>query len=195
MLIFLRKPSDPAIDAHLARFRSEPFSYAEVGASRGLPPPGYTVDNNRVRLGEGEGAFERAKEAVRRWEMFRLGWGEICWPDAPIEAGTVVGVLMRPLGVWSLNGCRIVYTVDEAEGSGEIARRFGFAYGTLPDHGARGEERFTVELRRDGSVWYDILALSRPNGLLPSIGKPALRLLQRRFAADSLRAMRLALAE
>ena len=46
---------------------------------------------------------------------------------------------------------------------GAAVQRFGFAYGTLPDHAGSGEEGFLVEWgREEGSVWYDILALSRP---------------------------------
>jgi alpha-ketoglutarate-dependent taurine dioxygenase len=44
-------------------------------------------------------------------------------------------------------------------------RRFAFAYGTLAEHAESGEERFQVEWREDDSVWYDILAFSRPNQL------------------------------
>ena len=68
--------------------------------------------------------------------------------------------------------------------------RFGFAYGTLPDHAEKGEERFSVEWHHeDNSVWYDILAFSRPNHPLARLGLPLTRRLQRRFARDSKRAM------
>jgi uncharacterized protein (UPF0548 family) len=54
-----------------------------------------------------------------------------------------------------------------------------------------GEERFSVEWRRDDdSVWYDILAFSRPRHLLARLAMPLSRSLQRRFARDSLEAMR-----
>jgi uncharacterized protein (UPF0548 family) len=60
----------------------------------------------------------------------------------------------------------------------------------LPEHAERGEERFTVEWRRDeGSVHYDLYAFSRPNHLLARIGHPLARRLQRRFARDSIGAM------
>ena len=72
----------------------------------------------------------------------------------------------RHFGFWSLNACRIVYTIDE---EGPVVR-FGFAYGTLPDHAEQGEERFSVEWHHeDGTVWYDILAFSRPNHPLASL--------------------------
>jgi uncharacterized protein (UPF0548 family) len=118
--------------------------------------------------------------------MFNLTWVSLCWPTAPIEIGSTVAVLARALGLWSLNACRIVYLVEE---KGEI-EKFGFAYGTLPDHAERGEERFQVEWHHeDNSVWYDILAFSRPNQLPARIAKPYIRTLQKRFAAGSKQAM------
>ena len=42
-------------------------------------------------------------------------------------------------------------------------QRYGFAYGTLPEHVESGDVRFTVDWHEaDGAVWYDILAFSRP---------------------------------
>lgn len=167
--------------------RDAQFSYKEVGASRNpSPPAGYVVDHNRVRLGEGEETFRRAVEAVRGWKMFDVGWVSIYPRDAPVEVGTPVAVVARISGVWSLNACRLVYRIgDEEDG----VQRFGFAYGTLPEHAACGEERFTVERRRDGSVWYDLYAFSRPNHPLARVGYPVARMLQRRFARDSLATM------
>ena len=119
--------------------------------------------------------------------MFQLGWVELFHETAPIEIGSDVAVLVRVFGVWSLNACRIVYVMDEPE----PVRRFGFAYGTLPDHAERGEERFSIEWHRaDDSVWYDLLAFSRPRHLLSRAGYPFTRRLQKRFARDSLAAMK-----
>ena len=41
-----------------------PFSYREVGATRGDPPAGYAVDHNRVCLGNRRAVFERAGAAI-----------------------------------------------------------------------------------------------------------------------------------
>ncbi len=179
----LGRPDAATIRRFVAAQAPLPFSYSDVGATRTTPPAGYDVDHARVRLGEGAATFARAVAAVRTWRMFALGWVDLHWPDAPIAVGTTVAVLTRALGVWSLNAARIVYVVDEAE-------RFGFAYGTLPEHAERGEERFTVEWHRDeDEVWYDILAFSRPHGVLATLAYPLARRLQQRFRADSLRAM------
>ena len=123
--------------------------------------------------------------------MFNLGWVQIYWPEAPVAVGTAVAVLARHLGFYSLNACRIVYVVHE-EGP---LRSYGFAYGTLPDHAEKGEERFTIEWQADDSVWYDIFAFSRPNQLLAKLGYPITRLLQKRFAEDSKRAMKRAILD
>jgi uncharacterized protein (UPF0548 family) len=71
-------------------------------------------------------------------------------------------------------------------GRGWVDLHFGFAYGTLPGHVERGEERFLVEWDQgDDAVWYDILAFSRPNHLLTRLGYPVVRRLQKRFGRDS----------
>ena len=82
------------------------------------------------------------------------------------------------LGLWWLNATRIVYTIDEP-------RRFGFAYGTLPRHAEKGEERFLVEHLDDDTVWYDVLAYSRPRHILARIGYPLARRYQKRFGRES----------
>lgn len=180
------KPSPKRTERFLQLQRNRTFSYREVGHSRRGAPAGYTADHHRVRLGEGRAAFARGVNAMRSWTMFDLGWISIHPPEAPLEPGTTVVIRVRHFGFWSLNACRIVYLVDD---EGPIVR-FGFAYGTLPDHGERGEERFTLEWHHgDGSVWYDISAFSRPNLPLSRLGYPLTRQLQRRFARDSMRAM------
>ena len=185
-MFLLAKPDPKRIERFLAAQRHRTFSYREVGHSLKGAPPGYRVDHHRVRIGEGRAAFARAVEAVRGWKMFDLGWVSL-WPAAaPLEAGTTVAVRVRHFGFWSLHACRVVYTIDE---EGPVVR-FGFAYGTLSDHAEQGEERFSVEWRHDdNSVWYDLFAFSRPGHPLARLGLPLARLLQRRFARDSKRAM------
>ena len=71
----------------------------------------------------------------------------------------------------------------------EGPRRGELAYGTLAAHVERGEERFAVAWREDDSVWYEILAFSRPAHIFTKIGYPLARRMQRRFANDSKAAM------
>jgi uncharacterized protein (UPF0548 family) len=185
-MFLIHRPNDEQVHEVLAAQRDQPFSYPYAGVAGHAAPGGYKTDHNRIKLGNGPAVFQRAIEAIKRWEMFNIGWLELCWPDAPIEAGSSVAVLAHHLGFWSLNACRIV-SVIEADGD---IRKYGFIYGTLPDHAERGQERFTVEwLRDDDSVWYDIFAYSRPNLFLARLGYPVARLLQKRFARDSMEAM------
>ncbi|HYX26887.1 MAG TPA: DUF1990 domain-containing protein [Thermoanaerobaculia bacterium] len=190
-VFLLMKPSPQLVERFLAQQRSRTFSYRAVGHSRRGAPAGFTADHHRLRLGEGRATFARAVEALRSWRTFDLGWVSTYPPTAPQEPGTTVAVRVRHFGFWSLNACRVVYRIDD---EGPVVR-YGFAYGTLPDHGERGEERFTVEWHHeDNSVWYDLFAFSRPNLPLARLGYPLTRLLQKRFARDSRRAMALAAA-
>ena len=185
-MFLLREPSSAAVETFLSAQRRRPFSYTEVGASRGRAPAGYNVDHNRAPLGSGEAAFLRAVAAIDSWQMFNLGWCRVYPAAAPVEADTTVAVLVRHFGFWSLNACRIVYLLEERG----ALRRYGFAYGTLAGHAEVGEERFSVEWNRDdGSVWYDLYAFSRPGHLLARAAYPLSRALQRRFAKGSKAAM------
>lgn len=186
-MIQLRKPSNGTVQVFIAVCAKLEFTFSAAGATAGELPAGFVVDRVRIRLGEGEAAFLAAREALRRWEQFRLGWVE-AWPgDTPLEAGRVVAVLARVCGLWWVNACRIVYVIDEQE---EPVARFGFAYGTLPGHAASGEERFLIEWdRAEGSVWYSILAFSQPRHWLARLGYPLVRRVQRRFGRESAAAM------
>ena len=188
----LTEPSDEDIRTFVASQSELPFSYTGVGATRFDPdqsaaPRGYTLDHNRIELGRGAEVFQRAVEALKQWRQFDLGWVTLVPRGVKLEKGATVAVKTRTGGLWSLSAARVVYVIDE-EGP---LRRFGFAYGTLPDHVERGEERFLIEWNAsDDRVWYDILAFSQPRHPLVKLGSPYARRLQRRFARDSLLVMR-----
>jgi uncharacterized protein (UPF0548 family) len=182
----LRKPDEQLLKQVRERYRDVPLTYTEVGCSRNAETPGYVLDHYRVRLGSGRGAFERARQAILDWRVFRLGWVEPCWLDAPVKEGTLVATQARVFGLWTINVARIVFVVDE---EGPVSC-YGFAYGTLPGHVECGEEQFLVEWHQaDDSVWYDIRAVSRPGGWLTRLAYPLTRRLQRRFGHDSLQAV------
>ena len=63
------------------------FTYTAVGATASQPPAGYAVDHTRIKLGEGEEVFTKAKAALGRWEQFHLGWVEAWSPETPIQTG------------------------------------------------------------------------------------------------------------
>lgn len=181
-MLFFAKPRPECIRDFVAARRASPFSYTPTGVTALGRPGNFTVDRNNVRLGTGLAVFEKAAAAVRAWKMFAMPWLSL-HPAAPsVETGTAVAVLVSHFGFWSLNPCRIVYTIDEPT-------RFGFAYGTVIGHSEIGEELFCVDLDPDtGNVWYRILAYSRPTPLV-RMASPLARLLQKRFARQSLAAM------
>ena len=189
-----RQPSDETIRQFISSQHNLPFSYREVGATHSevVPPSttvlltsGYNVDHNRISLGDGEDVYLRAVAALKSWQQFDLGWVTIVPPNTPVEVGRTVAVQARTFGFWSLSAARIVYVIEDVA----PVKRFGFAYGTLPNHVECGEERFTIEQLEDGSVWYDIYAFSHPQHPLVRLGFPVARKLQKRFVRDSLAVM------
>jgi uncharacterized protein (UPF0548 family) len=176
----ITEPSDEDVAKFISSQRNLDFTYPEVGATNATPPAGFTVDHNRIQLGHGEATYARAVEALKKWRQFELGWVTIVPRGVAVEVGATVAVKARAYGTWSLSASRVVYVIDES-------RRFGFAYGTLPDHVECGEERFLIEWLEDDSVWYDIFAFSKPRHPLVRLSSPLARLLQKRFARESLR--------
>jgi uncharacterized protein (UPF0548 family) len=185
-LFHLTEPSEDQVRRFIVEQKGSRFSYLEVGASSGDIPNRYNVDHNRIRLGKGEVTWHRAVAAIRGWQMFNIPWVRLYWPNAPIEVGTDVAVSVHHFGFYSLNACRIVYLINNEDGS---TKRFGFAYGTLWEHTESGEERFTVEWRRDEEIWYDLLAFSRPRNMAARLAYPLSRKLQGSFAEASKLAM------
>lgn len=186
-MFMLREPSERAVADFISSQRELPFSYSAVGATNATPPADYTIDHNRIQLGHGADVYERAVDALKRWHQFDLGWVKIVPPEVPLEVAATVALKARAFGSWSLSAARVVYLIDEEQ----PVRRFGFAYGTLPDHVERGEERFMIAWHpEDGSVWYDIFAFSQPRHPVVRFTFPLARLLQKRFVRDSLSAMR-----
>jgi len=184
-MFLLHRPSPAAIDRFVAGSRALPLSYAPLGIST-TAPAGYALDETVVTIGRGPADFERARAALAAWEHYAFDWVELYPRRPPIEVGANVVVLVRHLGFWSLNGCRIVQVFGYASGD-----RFGFAYGTLINHAEQGEEIF--EVYRDpesDDVLYRIRAVSRPRAALAYAGYPITRALQARFRCQSAEVMR-----
>ena len=188
-MIVLGKPSNQIIKEFLSSQIDQPFSYKEIGMTREtkLIYPDYVTDHSRIHLGEGSAVFDRAVKGLRDWQHFKLSWLSICSGEIAIEPRSIVGLLI-PLGPFSLlYACRIVYVINNEDNG---IQKYGFAYGTLPQHAECGEERFTLEWNKlDNTVWYDILSFSHPNNFLIKIANPIARLVQKKFAHDSKLAM------
>ncbi len=188
-MFLARRPSQREIEEFITRSQDLPLSYSPIGSAK-ESPDGFKVDEASGVIGHGQQAFERAKLALAQWRHFDFGWVELFPRGAAIEPGSVVAILVHHLWFWSLNGCRVVYTLgDRRTGLG-----FGFAYGTLSNHAELGEEIFEVSLVPDSEeVIYRIRAVSKARATLARIGYPFTRMLQARFRRDSITALRRAI--
>ena len=183
-MFLARRPSREAIERFVRDSHELPLSYDQIGIVN-TETPDRELDQAIVTIGRGKDDFERARDALVAWKHFDIGWVEAFPPHAPVAAGTVVAVLIRHFGFWSLNGCRVLYTVGSRD---DI--RFGFAYGTLTNHAESGEELFDVFRDPESDdVRYRIRATSQPQAMLARVGQPIVRALQARFRRDSAAAM------
>lgn len=181
------RPTEATLLKFLQKQAGTNFSYTLVHHTQQAEAvPGFNNDRNRVLLGRGEATYAAACAALRRWQMFPGGWAYIAPEGTPIKTGETLAMVAKVFGLHWLNACRIVYTLD---GTGP-ERRFGFAYGTLPDHIECGEERFSIEWLEDDTVWYDLKAFSHPRRWFVWLAYPLARLLQRRFVRQSLAKMK-----
>jgi len=153
-----------------------PFTYPEVGATRGDLPEGYHRFRLRRRIGQGRVLFERAGADVLAYRMQKGTsiFQESDTPTAEPGTGLTVRLGVGPVGITA--PCRVVYVLDEPN-------RRGFAYGTLPGHPEIGEELFAVEYEpADDSVYGVVIAFSRPGAWYVRVGGPVVRAIQRYIA-------------
>jgi len=188
-MFLARFPSPQIIERFLRESQDLPLSYGPIGIVRDESGRRPGLDETTAAIGRGRADFERARAALIAWKQFNVGWVQTFPRDAPVAVGTVVAVLIRHLGFWSLNGSRILYCVGGPDREGEDTR-FGFAYGTLTNHAEAGEELFEVFIDPEtDDVIYRIRASSRPQATIARIGQPVVRLLQARFRRHSAAAM------
>ena len=181
-LFSLRRAGPQVVERLLREAEASELTYGEVGATRGELPTGYRHDDVVGVLGTGQRVFDRAGEGLRRWQASR-GAGLQVYPiDAAVEPGVTVLVVMRIGPLYAHAACRVVYVVDDPD-------CFGFAYGTLPLHPARGEEAFLVERAHDGTVRFRVKAFSAPGHLVSRLGGPVSRRVQARTLDAYVRAM------
>jgi uncharacterized protein (UPF0548 family) len=185
IMFLARRPTPHEIDRFLHDSQNLPLSYGPIGIVTSNMVH-RRLDEATVAVGRGVADFERARAALVAWKQFDIGWVETFPRHAPVTAGTVVAVLIRHFGFWSLNGCRVLYDV----GSPTDAARFGFANGTLTNHAESGEELFEVFIEpQTQDVVYRIRAISWPQTALTRVSQPVVRALQARFRLDSVAAI------
>ena len=179
----LTRPSDADLQRIADGSQRAAVSYLEIGATRqATMPSGYRVDHYERALGVGEDIFERAVDALRRWDA-QTGAGIRVIPrGARVEEGETVLFVLRAFGLWTIAPCRVVYVSEEAD-------RFSFGYGTLPGHPECGEVAMTVSRDDSGAVTATIDSFSRTVALLPRAVLPITRSLQTRVTSRYLEAL------
>lgn len=185
-MFLLRRPSDESINATINAQRAANLTYGFVGWTEcSMAPPGFSVNHWTSVIGKGGRAFARAKDAMHQYRMLTVGWLQRIGPVEPIVRNSIVCTLARQMGMYSLNVGRIIYVDDQT------SERFGFGYGTLPEHALVGEERFMVMLDTTSeNVRFEIFSFSRPQSMLMRAIRPLLWRAQRRFCVDATAAMR-----
>jgi uncharacterized protein (UPF0548 family) len=175
----LRRATSQQLAELLEACRADTLTYAPVGGSiNGTTPSGLHRHHWTTAL-RGPESFDRAVEAIRTWAVHRGAGLEVA-TDGPIAVGTNVAIC-APLPVGFVDAtCRIAAVVDEHA-------RYGFAYGTLSVHPERGEEAFLVVRDDDGTVHFDVEAVSRPihpvARLVPAVADRLQNMAVRRYVA------------
>lgn len=161
------------VDDLVDRFRTTPLSYAEVGATRqDRLPSGYRHLELQMEAGRGRSRYQDLAEQLMSWQLHLRSGLSLQVSDECVSQGSIL-IATLPLGPFKINTiCRVVYMITED-------RRAGFAYGTLPGHPERGEERFHVELSDDDRVLFGLRAFSRNAWLLARLGAPISNRVQR----------------
>ena len=151
--------------------RAQSLTYAEVGATAGLPPAGYFHQHLSSPVGYGPDQLVAAADCLLRWQMHERAGLRPRVSDVEVQEGTVA-VLRMGLGPVGLHApVRVVRVVDEPT-------RRGFTYGTLPGHPERGEESFVVEMAPDGTVFFRLVAFSQPARWYTVLAGPVARAAQ-----------------
>jgi uncharacterized protein (UPF0548 family) len=188
----VRRPTAAQIEKRIVAAAGLPAINARFlsvdGRKAARLPSFFSRDFSTTVVGRGEACFVAARRAFEGWAMFDLGWVRVANPQVRIVRDQLIVAEAYTLGLWTVNISRVVDFVDKPG-------MFGFVYATTEFHVEEGEERFLLELDSGSeAVGYTVEAISRPRSNLARIGWPITRMFQHRFARDSSRLMRDAVA-
>ena len=182
-----------------------------------FPPKGFEVVQRRARIGHGRARYDAAVAALRTWKVQRLSGIEIDVVHAPEDAvyrpvGFDEGEAARPAAletqqVYGPDGEPFLQPGDSVDQRIRVAglqlhapmrviavedeeRSHGVILGTLDGHPEAGEERFTVEIAEDETVFLHFRAIVRDAAWWARAGAPIARLLRARYHDRYLQALR-----
>ncbi len=186
-MLYLKRPENQRIRLWLNEQAEKPVSYEEVGmTSSETMPGGYHHVDHQVCVGQGQRAFQAAKEALGQWGCFNLPWMRLLFDGNP-ESGNHLAIAAQVAGVWTVH-CNRVIDCDLGQGSPNL---WSFTVGTLPKHMLKGEEQISVALDSvSGDVVYRIRSFSRPHQRLANVFIKLIRHQQIRFCQESTSAIR-----
>ena len=184
MSIFLLGYDEKSVIKYYDKQLKKSFSYKPIFLTKNTKNKvkGFDYDAIRVKLGTGKKVFEIGKQAIMQWEMFPKKWIKL-YPTKPtVGIGETVAVTAKYLGLWWVNITRIAYVINDME-------IFGFAYGTLPGHMEKGEELFQIRMDEKENVYFELIAISKPNTLIAKISYNMMRSLQKKFREEAANAV------
>lgn len=173
---------------------------------------GYAINHAKMKLGSGIQTYEKAKKLIEKWRHFQLKWASV-ESSTCIRAGERFCVCSQELFSWVSMPLEILYANNYEVSNGtqpspsyspaslanpkvsKLKAAYCFGSGTLQGHLLAGEERFSVELDDDDTVWYDVLSFSRPAHFLSLLARPYVYYKQKLFAQQSAQAMLKAVSE
>ena len=178
--VALRRPSDEKLIGIWEEQSSLPITYKNAGMTRGGSHRGYRQHRDSISLPTG--SFKSARDHLRAWGAQR-GAGFGVYPERPVAQGMAVLVYGRLGKLYTSVCCRVIYIIDDPD-------RWGFAYGTLPHHVARGEESFVVSKDPEDNVTFTVESLSRPASPIALLGAPVANVIQNKITRRYLEAVR-----
>lgn len=185
------KHSDKAAEEYLLGLNQAEYNHDhafQICTDDDAVPPQFVANHRRVRVGRGAGDFVLASQILLNFSFIdNMQWASVVRvgdgkkTGAVVKMGEVVGTLVNCYKVaWSLNPCRITCR-GERISSASTPRSSQIAFSTIRGHLLEGEERFRVDLDREGGVYLDMFSYSRGHGLLGKLAFPLIRPLQRSF--------------
>ncbi|WP_306231390.1 DUF1990 family protein [Agrococcus beijingensis] len=173
-----------------------------------FPPKGFDVVQRRARIGHGRPRFDAAVAALRTWKIQRLAGIEVdvvgteegtvyrpvgfdgndasrpasiepqqdFGPDGEpfLQPGDSVDQRIRVLGFQIHAPMRVIAVEEEADSHGVII-------GTLEGHPEAGEERFTIEIAEDETVFLHFRAIVREAAWWSKLGTPISKALRAKY--------------
>lgn len=155
-------------------------SVAALPIGAGQWPAGYRGLDQQIFLGNGRQIFDAVAQGVMTWQIQRrAGLRVSAAPRAAVGVRVVSGMGVGDVRVPS--PCEVVWAQEPSSmlmADGSEVELAGFGYGTLPGHPVIGEEAFIVYMAADSSVFFRVLAFSKPANLFFAMSSPVTRLVQ-----------------